>query len=83
MFDWLRRVDGVTVSNQRHRAQLGRKRVDTLAALFDELNAWASNEGLSVVIAFDEAQELKKVAGVDMPKFSRTSTTTAGTQRLC
>jgi AAA+ ATPase superfamily predicted ATPase len=68
LFNWLKRVQGVGISHVGISISWGGKEPTELAALFDELNAWAKQEKTRMVVAFDEAQELKKVAGVDMMK---------------
>lgn len=68
IFNWLKRVKGISVSASGLGLSWGGKDPVDLAVLFDELNMWASKEGQRVVVAFDEAQELRKVAGVDMAK---------------
>lgn len=68
LFDWLKRAQGVGVSNVGLSISWGGKEPAELSNLLDELNSWAKQENTRMVIAFDEAQELKKVAGVDMAK---------------
>lgn len=68
LFNWLKRVRGVGVSNVGLSISWGGKEPAELSTLFDELNAWAKHEKTRMIISFDEAQELKKVAGVDMAK---------------
>lgn len=68
IFEWLKRVKGVEISSSGISLSWGGKEPVDLAALFDELNAWARTEKNRVMVAFDEAQELRKVAGVDMAK---------------
>jgi AAA+ ATPase superfamily predicted ATPase len=68
LFNWLKRVQGVSVSQSGLSISWGGKEPTELSTLFDELNAWAKHEKTRMIIAFDEAQELKKVAGVDMAK---------------
>jgi AAA+ ATPase superfamily predicted ATPase len=68
LFNWLKRVQGVGVSHVGVTINWGGKQPADLASLFDELNAWAKQERKRMIVAFDEAQELKKVAGIDMAK---------------
>lgn len=65
---WLKRIKGVEISKTGISLSWGGKQPLDLSALFEELNNWAENEKTTLIIAFDEAQELKKVAGVDMEK---------------
>jgi len=65
---WLARVKGVEISKTGITLSWGGKQPLDVSALFEELNSWAGNEKTTLVIAFDEAQELKKVAGVNMEK---------------
>lgn len=68
MFNWLKRVRGISVSTSGLSLSWGGKDPVDLGTLFDELNSWASKEGQRALLAFDEAQELRKMAGVDMTK---------------
>jgi uncharacterized protein len=68
LFNWLKRVQGVGVSQVGISISWGGKTPADLAALFDELDAWARQERTRMIVAFDEAQELRKVAGIDMAK---------------
>ncbi len=68
LFRWLARIKGVEISNTGIIISWGGKQPIDLSALFEELNAWAKHEKTTLIIAFDEAQELKKIAGVDMEK---------------
>jgi AAA+ ATPase superfamily predicted ATPase len=68
LFNWLKRVRGVSVSPSGLSISWGGKEPAELTAIFEELNAWARHEKTRMIIAFDEAQGLKKVAGVDMAK---------------
>lgn len=68
LFNWLKRVQGVGVSHVGISINWGGKEPADIASLFDELNAWAKQDGKRMIVAFDEAQELKKVAGIDVAK---------------
>lgn len=65
---WLAKVKGVEISKNGVSLSWGGKQPLDLSALFEELNSWAKNEKTMMIIAFDEAQELKKIAGVNMEK---------------
>lgn len=65
LLNWLKKVKGVQISDRGIGLSWGGKEAVDLASLFDEMNAWAVKEGKHVVVAFDEAQELRKVSGVD------------------
>jgi uncharacterized protein len=68
LLKWLKRIQGVGVSQSGISISWGGKEPAELAALFDELDSWAKQEKTRIVVAFDEAQELKKIAGIDMAK---------------
>lgn len=68
LLNWLKRVKGVQISDRGFSLAWGGKDSVDLATLFDEINAWAAKEKKHVIIAFDEAQELRKIAGVDSRK---------------
>jgi AAA+ ATPase superfamily predicted ATPase len=68
LLNWLKKVRGVQISDRGLSLAWGGKEPVDLAELFDEMNSWAVKEKKHVTIAFDEAQELRKVAGVDSRK---------------
>ena len=68
LFRWLARIKGVEISKTGISISWGGKQPVDLSTLFEGLNAWAKHEKTTLIIAFDEAQELKKIAGVDMEK---------------
>ncbi len=68
LLNWLKKVKGIQVSETGFSLAWGGKDAVDLAALFDEVNAWATKEGKNVIVAFDEAQELRKIAGMDARK---------------
>lgn len=69
LLEHLKRLRGVEVSATGVSLSWGGKNQLDLADLFDQVGKWASREGQRVVVAFDEAQELKKIAGIDVAKF--------------
>lgn len=69
LLEHLKRLRGVEVSATGVSLSWGGKNQLDLADLFDQVGEWASREGQRVVVAFDEAQELKKIAGIDVAKF--------------
>lgn len=64
----LRHVKGVHIGPEGIRLSWGREERADLIKLFDEIDSWASSQSEQAIIAFDEAQELRKVAGVDVAK---------------
>lgn len=68
LLNWLKKVRGVQISDRGIGLSWGGKEPVDLSSLFDEMNAWAVKARKYVVVAFDEAQELRKVAGVDARK---------------
>jgi AAA+ ATPase superfamily predicted ATPase len=69
LLNWLEKVRGVQISDRGLTLAWGCKDPVDLAELFHEMNSWAVKEKKLVIIAFDEAQELRKVAGVESRKF--------------
>ena len=68
LLNWLKKVKGVQISERGFGLSWGGKEAVDLASLFDEMNTWAVKERKHVIVAFDEAQELRKVSGVDSRK---------------
>lgn len=68
LLDRLRNVKGVEVTSKGISLSWGGKEPLDLVMLFTEINRWATSQGEQAVIAFDEAQELRKIAGVDLAK---------------
>jgi hypothetical protein len=68
IIDALKHVNGVQVEGVGVTFSWGGKEPLDIAGLFKKLDRWALSNKKSVIIAFDEAQELRKVAGIRMDK---------------
>jgi AAA+ ATPase superfamily predicted ATPase len=64
----LKKMKGVEVTSRGISLTWGGKERVDLVMLFSEIDRWASSQGEQALIAFDEAQELRKIAGVDVAK---------------
>lgn len=68
IIDALKHVNGVEVAGAGVTFSWGGKEALDIAGLFKKLDRWAVSNKTGVTIAFDEAQELRKVAGIRMDK---------------
>ncbi len=59
----LSKVRGVEIAGIK--LSLTERRLSVIGKLLNELGAWASSEGRQVVLAFDEAQDLRMIRGFD------------------
>ncbi len=55
----LKRIDGISVSEYSVRISWDKRGKTALPALLNELNNWAEHNNSKVILAFDEAQELR------------------------
>jgi AAA+ ATPase superfamily predicted ATPase len=69
IIDALRHVSGVEVEGMSITFSWGGKESLDMAGLFKKLDHWALSNNTTIAVAFDEAQELRKVAGLAMDKF--------------
>lgn len=68
IIDALKYVSGVEVGEVGVTFSWGGKEPLDIAGLFKKLDRWALSNKTNVTIAFDEAQELRKVAGIRMDR---------------
>jgi len=68
IIDALKHVTGVQVEGMGLTFSWGGKEPLDIAGLFKKLDRWALSSKTNIAIAFDEAQELRKVAGIGMDK---------------
>lgn len=66
--DYLKRVRGIRAGEFSVTFSWGGERPLSIVGLFDTLNKFAADRGIKVVIAIDEAQQLKKVTNFDISK---------------
>jgi AAA+ ATPase superfamily predicted ATPase len=66
--EYLGRVRGVKVGDFSVAFSWGTQKPLSLTGLFDTLNRFAGDRGIKVVVAVDEAQQLKKVVNFDFSK---------------
>lgn len=68
LLEKLKVIKGIQAMGTGVSLNWGGKESLDIADFFEALNDWASKEGQRVVVALDEAQELKKVQGLSMSK---------------
>jgi len=62
--DLLSKVKGIKVAGFQLELDTSRKERPTITSILETINEWAMNQGLCVIIGFDEAQELAKLRGI-------------------
>jgi len=63
---YLKRIKGVTLGSFGVQFSFEDKPQSSIIALLNQLNSWGSDQGYKVVLALDEAQELRKVRGLNI-----------------
>lgn len=66
LLELMKRIDGISITGLQVRFRWDEERRVSLSEVLRVLNDWGESRGSNVVIAFDEAQELMKLRGVNV-----------------
>ncbi|MDJ0269339.1 MAG: ATP-binding protein [Aigarchaeota archaeon] len=64
--DYLKKVRGVEVMGARIEFEWSKKKRLSITSLLEKLDEWANSSGERIVVAFDEAQILSKLRGINL-----------------
>ncbi|WP_409366458.1 AAA family ATPase [Metallosphaera sp. D4-4] len=66
LLNFLKHVQGVSILGNEVKFSWGKRERVSFSSLLEVLEEWAENHGTRVVVVIDEAQELRKVRGVNL-----------------